>query len=31
MYQSQTDKFSLNEKENISENMENFTLKVSEK
>lgn len=29
MYQPQADKFSLNEKENISENMEKFTLKVS--
>lgn len=29
MFQAQKDKFSLNEKENISENMEKFSLKVS--
>lgn len=29
MFQAQTDKFLLNEKENIAENMEKFTLKVS--
>lgn len=29
MYHPQNDKFSLNEKENIADNMEKFTLKVS--
>lgn len=29
MFHQQSDKFSLNEKENITENMEKFTLKVS--